>query len=213
MARDMERLRRKVLDASILLVKEQGVRAVSFREVARRAGVSHQTPYHHFGNHLGILHAIAKEGFAQLAAAMNEAAAKERDPIAALEAAGVAYVNFARAHVGHFRVMFQSTLVDVHAHDVLPEADEAFGTLVRLTEAAHDAGAGRGLGVTAISQLAWSAVHGLSMLLIEGTLTQKSHVARTEENEVVRQVVGSLSRLLAPHEPKKAKSSRTKRGR
>ena len=66
--------RKAILDATLELVAEQGVRAVSFREVARRAGVSHQTPYHHFGDHLGILRAIAAEGFETLNAAMDAAA-------------------------------------------------------------------------------------------------------------------------------------------
>jgi AcrR family transcriptional regulator len=187
-------LRRKILDASIELVAEQGVRAVSFREVARRAGVSHQTPYHHFGDHLGILHAIAREGFAGLDQAMRDAAARAgADAVARLQAAGIAYVGFARKRLGHFRVMFQRTLVDLHDRgDPIPEADATFATLMRLAEQVHQAGRGGGLSVEEIGHLSWSTVHGLSVLVVEGTLSESPR----RDLAVARQVVTALSRLF-----------------
>ncbi len=212
-------MRRRVLDASLALVAEHGVRAVSFREVARRAGVSHQAPYHHFGNTQGILHAIAQEGFAALTAAMARAAAAAGpDPRKALTSAGIAYVTFARSHVGHFRVMFQRTLVELHDGDApVPEGAQTYALLVELCAAAHRAGHGRGLSIDAISHLAWSTVHGLAMLLIERTLQVKAG----DDEAVVARVVGTLARLLAPapapaqrplRRPRRAASS-TKRPR
>lgn len=187
--------RRRILDASIALVAEQGVRAVSFREVARRAGVSHQTPYHHFGDHVGILREIAREGFVSLADAMQSAADRAGDdPSRALHEAGIAYVKFARAHVGHFRVMFQGALIVGDDQPPLPEGERTFDTLVRLVTAAHRAGAGHGLSVEAMSRLAWSTVHGLSLLLIEECIRAKTPVV--DEAAITRQVVGALSRLL-----------------
>jgi AcrR family transcriptional regulator len=201
-------MRRRVLDASLALVAEHGVRAVSFREVARRAGVSHQAPYHHFGNTVGILQAIAQEGFAALTAAMaSAAAAAGRDPRKALTSAGIAYVTFARTHVGHFRVMFQRTLVELHDGEApVPQGAQTYAMLVQLCAAAHHAGHGRGLSVDAISHLAWSTVHGLAMLLIERTLEVKAG----DDEAVVAQVIGGLARLLAPA-PAARRSSRTRR--
>ena len=187
--------RRRILDASIELVAEQGVRAVSFREVARRAGVSHQTPYHHFGDHVGILREVAREGFTNLADAMQSAADRAGDdPYKALHEAGVAYVKFARAHVGHFRVMFQGTLLVSADQPPLEEGERTFETLARLVTAAHRAGAGRGLSVETISRLCWSTVHGLSLLLIEETHRAK-HL-EVDDATIIKQVVGALSRLL-----------------
>jgi AcrR family transcriptional regulator len=190
---DPDDVRRRVLEASVELVAEQGVRAVSFREVARRAGVSHQTPYHHFGNHHGILRAIAVEGFTALAAAMQEAAAAQTDPRKGLNAAGAAYVTFALTHVGHFRVMFQRPPAEHGAPEALPEAAATYQTLVRLCNEAHRAGSGKGLSVTVLSHLAWSTVHGLSFLLLEGLLRDKVSV---DDTAAVKQVVGALSKLL-----------------
>ncbi len=197
--------RRAILDASLALIAEQGVRAVSFREVARRAGVSHQTPYHHFGDHHGILRAIATEGFAGLTAAMRQAAAAQADPMDALHASGVAYVHFARDHVGHFRVMFQGAIVDVHDPNApVLEAKETSDTLAELAAAAHASGYGGGLDVDALARLCWTTVHGLASLAAEGVLAGKG-LSKRDEDALVESTVASLSGLLG-----RAKTPRTR---
>lgn len=188
--------RRKILDASIELVAEQGVRAVSFREAARRVGVSHQTPYHHFGDHRGILAAIAHEGFAALADAMTEAAGAHDDALGALTASGVAYVAFAAHHVGHFRVMFQQPLeADVDA-SALAEAERTYQLLARLAGAAVEAGHGRGLAPERVASLCWSTVHGLATLLVEGILAHDATASAASREHAARDVVDSLATLL-----------------
>jgi AcrR family transcriptional regulator len=192
-------LKRKILDASVELVAERGVRGVSFREVARRAGVSHQAPYHEFENHLGIMRAIAREGFATLADAM-ETGARGREPLDALIAAGVAYVRFAQSHLGHFRVMFERTLVDVHdPRDPMPEGERTYGVLVGLSQSAVEAGYGRGLGTPEVAGVCWSVVHGVATLLVEGVLVAKAHVTNVDDEfEIAAQVVKALGHLLRP---------------
>jgi AcrR family transcriptional regulator len=177
--------RRRVLDASLALVAASGVRAMSFREVARLAGVSHQTPYHHFGSAQGILRAIAEEGFSSLTAEMAGAAeAAGPDPLDGLTAAGVAYVAFATAHPGHFRVMFQRPVDG--AEPPLPEAAATFATLERLVAAAHAPGHGAGVPVNVLVGLCWAVVHGIAALRTEG------HGPPVADAEVVR----GLGRLL-----------------
>jgi AcrR family transcriptional regulator len=68
-------LRRALLAASLDLVDEGGIGALSLREVARKAGVSHNAPYHHFRDRGSLLAALAEEGFAELAREMAEARA------------------------------------------------------------------------------------------------------------------------------------------
>jgi AcrR family transcriptional regulator len=182
--------RRQILDAGVALVAEQGVRAVSFREVARRAGVSHQTPYHHFGDYRGILTEIAREGFAGLADAMQEAATGARDPMAALRDAGVAYVDFATTHVGHFRVMFQQPL-EAGPRPELPEAQQTRAVLTSLAAAAVAAGHGHGMPSEVMAGLCWSTVHGLAALQVEGLLADKAGAAPDG-----RTVVAALAGLL-----------------
>ena len=62
-----EGLRRQVLDAAVAIAATSGTDAISMRELARLAGVSHQAPYHHFGDRAGIFAAISEEGFRFLA--------------------------------------------------------------------------------------------------------------------------------------------------
>ena len=59
-------LRQKVLKASLALIEEGGLDRLSMREVARKAGVSHQAPYHYFDDREAILAALAGEGFSKL---------------------------------------------------------------------------------------------------------------------------------------------------
>ncbi|MEQ1565551.1 MAG: TetR/AcrR family transcriptional regulator, partial [Myxococcota bacterium] len=159
-----EDARRRVLDASLALVAREGVRSLSFREVARLAGVSHQTPYHHFGSAHGILRALAAEGFSGLTAAMSRAATEAgQDPLDQLTAAGVAYVGYANAHPGHFRVMFQGP-----GDEPLPEARGTCATLERLTRAAHAGGYGAVVPVGVLVGVCWSVVHGVASLQAEG---------------------------------------------
>jgi AcrR family transcriptional regulator len=186
--------RRKILDASIDLVAEQGVRAVSFREAARRAGVSHQTPYHHFGDHRGILLEIAREGFAGLADAMATAGASSPDPLTALVEAGMAYVDFATAHVGHFRVMFQPP--GDATPTGIPEAERTHEVLLGLAGAVVAHGNGGGLPVPVLAELCWSTVHGLATLLVEGIIDEEQ-LGGVDRHRFARQVVEGLAGLMA----------------
>jgi len=67
-------LRQKVLDASLALIEEEGLDRLSMREVARKAGVSHQAPYHYFEDREAILAALAGEGFSSLGQSLERAA-------------------------------------------------------------------------------------------------------------------------------------------
>src|SRR5262245_4395879 len=98
-------LRQKVLEASLTLIEEGGLDRFSMREVARKAGVSHQAPYHYFADREAILAGIAGEGFAKLGRSLMRAAENVGGPAAAVEAMGRAYVEFAIGHPAYFQVM------------------------------------------------------------------------------------------------------------
>jgi AcrR family transcriptional regulator len=100
-------LRRAVLDGALTSIAADGPAALSLRDVARRAGVSHAAPAHHFGDKAGVLTAIAAEGYTLLAAALREALA---DCGGDLMRGGIAYIRFAFEHRAHFEVMFRPEL-------------------------------------------------------------------------------------------------------
>ncbi|MPV50382.1 MULTISPECIES: TetR/AcrR family transcriptional regulator [unclassified Pseudactinotalea] len=156
-------LRARVLAIAAEVVAESGVDALSLRELARRAGVSHAAPAHHFGNRRGLVTALATEGFHLLAATLEPSvAAGEFDRTA------VAYVRFALSHPGHYGVMFRS--------DLLATTDDALADARRRTTALLDSGLASVpgdrllVGPTQARQCAWALVHGLATLWLGGAL-------------------------------------------
>src|SRR5437763_13451961 len=106
-------LRRTLLAAAAEAIAEHGPAAISLRDLARRADVSHAAPAHHFGDKAGLLTALAAEGYGLLAAALGEAAERTGSFLEV----GVAYVGFAVDHPAHFAVMYRPDLY--HAGDPL----------------------------------------------------------------------------------------------
>src|SRR5512133_2304967 len=106
-------LRRALLDASLAVIERDGVSALSLRELARRLGVSHAAPAHHFPDKAALLVEIAREGYERFGAALAAAADAAPDDDARLAAIGRAYVDFALAHPATFRVMFGRELAEL----------------------------------------------------------------------------------------------------
>jgi AcrR family transcriptional regulator len=162
-------LRRTLLDASLALIDEQGLAALSLREVARRAGVSHQAPYFHFADRAALLAALADEGFTLLHAAMKaEQARSPHGADAQLMAAGRGYVAFALEHPGHFRIMFRPELCA--GMPPPPSGEAAYQLLVDGVAAAQDAHLAPAGERDTLVLLAWSLVHGLASLWLDGSL-------------------------------------------
>lgn len=159
-------LRHRILDAAERLLDTEGLSALSMREVARRSGVTHQAPYHHFADREAILAELVTRGFAELAVRLKQA--NEQIPaIGRLEAgvaSGLAYVGFAIDHPGLFRVMFRPELCDMSR---FPGAQQAGGAahaqLERLVAEVHGAQA-----VATFATVYWSQVHGLACLIVDG---------------------------------------------
>jgi AcrR family transcriptional regulator len=165
-------LRQALIGGAIALIAEQDVSSLSLREVARRVGVSHTAPYRHFQDKEALLAAVAEEGFIGLTEAMNSGIQQAPDdPLKRLEATGVAYVQFAIAHPSHYRVMFSSYRGEQAEHPERARAGwQAFQVLLNVIESGQMAGVVRAGETMRLAWVAWSTVHGLAMLLIDGRL-------------------------------------------
>ena len=180
-------LRSELLRTSRQLLDESGPGALSMREVARRAGCTHQAPYHYFANREAILAALVHEGFDELADRL--ASAREglegADRREALMASGNAYVEFALRHPGVFRVMFRPDVCDPERFpEVVQAGGRARGELARLVKVV--------LGDDApleVEVLFWSGVHGLASLLLDGPLAGE-FTSVEERIDFARGVVG-----------------------
>lgn len=151
-------LRRAVLAAATEAISEDGVAALSLRDLARRAGVSHAAPAHHFGDRSGLLTALATDGYTMLGDALTAAGPQ-------LLEQGVAYVRFAVAHPAHFEVMFRPQLYRADDPELLVAQRRATQALSE--GVAAEAAAGDGVEVRVA---AWSIVHGFATLWLAGAL-------------------------------------------
>jgi len=142
---------------------ERGLGAFSLREVARRAGVSHTAPAHHFGDVRGLLTSLAEEGLQTLRDVTAEAAASTTDPVERLSAIGVAYVELARSHPAHCQVMFRTDIVNTDDPQLQSTGLEAYG-VVEGVVADLLAAEQLAVDVDDATWLCWSAMQGLVVL-------------------------------------------------
>ncbi len=163
-------LRRAILDGAAEVIAQDGPAAVSLREIARRIGVSHAAPAHHFRDKTGLFTALAADGWARFAAAMTQARDEADGPLAQLAATGVAYVVFARDNPGYFRVMFRHDLVDTSNPAYAEGSKAGFDVLSEVVDACRALGWGRAEQPWILITSVWSLVHGLADLASNGTL-------------------------------------------
>jgi len=164
-------LPRALLDAALLVLSEQGVAALSLREVARRAGVSHAAPAHHFKDKTGLLTALAAEGFEKFRLALEAGRDAAGDQaFARFAATGHAYVRFAIEHPQHFELMFRHELIDVRNPALMDAGRCAYDVLLHAVEAAQKEGLAPHLSVDVIATGAWAFGHGMASLWLGGNL-------------------------------------------
>lgn len=182
-------LRQRILETARALLDEQGAAALSLREVARRAGVTHQAPYHHFADRESILAELVTQGFAELERRLAKAHAKGGDAAATLAASYGAYVGFALDHPGVFRIMFRADLCDTARFPQAVQAgDRAHGELLHMVRLVHGGAEDAGLAA-----MHWAQVHGLAGLLLDGPLGQQLP-GRRERLAFVREAAALYAR-------------------
>ncbi len=193
-------LRAALIQAGLKLLGEGGVRSLSLRAAAQLAGVSHAAPYRHFRDKDQLVAAIAEEGFRLLTAHMQaELAAAPAGGPEGLRAIGWGYVSFARAHPGYFRTIFGGVVpADRGCTPSLQAAgDEAYQVLRGQIQAGVRDGWLRQGDPEEMSLAAWSLVHGLSMLMIDGQLSAvvpHDAAARAVTTALIRSLESGLAR-------------------
>jgi AcrR family transcriptional regulator len=166
-------LRQALQDAAVATLDEVGADGLSLREVARRAGVSHAAPAHHFTDKAGLLTAVATEGFRMLVTYLADAqpggAGQPADQLAAL---GRAYAQFAEDNPGRFEVMFRPRLL--HAGDPAFQraGDAAFQALRQHIAACQSRGWREREPTDALATAAWALAHGIAVLRVQGSLAR-----------------------------------------
>ncbi len=169
-------LRQALLRAVDQLVRTRGPDAVTLRECARLAGVSHAAPLHHFKDHHALLSAYVGEQWVQVAERMRvRRAAAGDDPYAALAAVGLAYIESGMRTPGLFGLLLRPDLCpppgsEAFERGAKPAYEELIAAVKRCTGGSdQDA---------ALAELAWSAVHGfVELQLLQGTVDWENKAA------------------------------------
>jgi AcrR family transcriptional regulator len=182
-------LRSTLIAAGREVLAEKGPHGFTLRACARRAGVSHAAPAHHFPAVADLLAEIAAAGFDDLTASMKRFAEQgsSRDPSAYLNGLGRGYVAFAVANRAVFQLMFRREAFSFQTHRFMAAAASAYACLVEAVAALlPDAGPEeRELAV----DLAWSTVHGFATLVIEGQICK----GQSEPAAIDRRLAGILT--------------------
>lgn len=178
-------LRAALLAAGEAELAEHGVEGFSLRSVAKRAGVSHAAPAHHFGDVGGLLTALATEGFRQFQATLDAQEVGASDARDRAVRAGLGYLEFAIARPALFRLIFSSSKPDFSDPDLIAAGDAAYHHLVGLIEAL-------GGGPADIAAL-WAMSHGIADLAAGQRLRTLANLDDAARLQVIR---GLLARVL-----------------
>ncbi|MFI6409785.1 TetR/AcrR family transcriptional regulator [Streptomyces sp. NPDC050548] len=159
-------LRDRLVDVGVELVAGEGAQALTLREIARRAGVSHGAPRRYFPTHLELLSAIARRGFAELgeraAGAVGDGTASPRAQVTAL---GRVYLEFAFDNPGMYELMFRHDLLESGHLGLRETSLPLFGVLVDLVGRARPDADAR-----LVAGALWASLHGLVQLWRWGSL-------------------------------------------
>ncbi|MFI8913734.1 TetR/AcrR family transcriptional regulator [Streptomyces sp. NPDC053513] len=184
-------LRDRLVRVGVELVNTEGLQALSLREIARRAGVSHGAPRRYFPTHLELLSAIARQGFAELAARVaeedpEEATARERIGVLAR-----VYLDYAETRRGMYELMFRHDLLESGRLGLRETSLPLFAHLTGLVARARPAA-----DPAVVAGVLWANLHGLAQLWHWGSLR-----LATGGDDPGPLLAAALDAHLGPEEP------------
>ncbi|GHF44305.1 TetR/AcrR family transcriptional regulator [Streptomyces griseosporeus] len=159
-------LRARLVDVGVELVAREGVQALTLREIARRAGVSHGAPRRHFPTHLELLSAIARRGFAELGERVAAVpGGGDADPRRRIGELARVYLEFASGNPGMYELMFRHDLLESGHLGLRDTSLPLFGVLVDFVGRVRP-----GADARAVAGALWANLHGLAQLWRWGSL-------------------------------------------
>lgn len=163
-------LKSALLKAAFKLVEKAGVERFTLREVARKAGVSHNAPYRHFPSKESLLATLATESFRQLHHTLRATIDESAEPATRLRSAAIVYLRFALKNPSRFNLMFHSTF-DREAH---PDYVAAYTGLLALLAELIEQHRDLATPTETAGELVWASIHGIAELGLAGRLRHGS---------------------------------------
>lgn len=191
----------ELLKAAEHELSENGIEAFSLRAVAKRAGVSHGAPAHHFKDVRGLLTALAAQGYERIIEAQHKRQhSAKADPESQLIASGLGYIDFAVQNPALFRLMFSSEKPDRNDDNFAAVANFAFDKLAADIE--NVLGANPYSDPIAMRDVmaSWAIVHGLAELMISGRMERPmgfAKIANAEQDAILREIITRVSKAKA----------------
>jgi AcrR family transcriptional regulator len=175
------------------VLAEHGPDGLSLREVSRRAGVSHAAAYKHFADKAELLSVYVDAAFGAFEETLEAARTRARSPREALIAIGVAYVRFAWKRPAAFRLMFRPEFTGARIGDRRSAVTRTYDVLVETVAAAQAAGALKPGPLDIQVLAAWSMVHGLAKIILDGPDTNRVATA-SAAGTLARAVIETMLR-------------------
>ena len=192
-------MKERIVDEAFRVIEDKGIDQLSFREIARRLGVSHQAPYKHFPSRDHILAAVIARCFESFAEHLQTRLGSD-EPFEDLGHMGLAYLEFAAAHPLRYRLMFNTRLPNLNEHpEMLAQAQQAFSLLrqrledMDLADPHHDIAD----PVRHDALFIWSALHGLASLM-QSDATATIGLDEKDKAIAVERLMRRLSLALNP---------------
>lgn len=160
-------LKNALIQAGIEILSREGMEALSLRQVARRAGVSHTAPYAHFADKQALIAAIAAAGYQKLYEALIAAQQPQDDPLARLMGTAHAYLQFALDEPDHFRITFSGVVeAEQDYPDYVEQSKRCFALVVKVVEDCQTGGLFTQADTQLVAVSIWSCIHGFVQLLL-----------------------------------------------
>jgi AcrR family transcriptional regulator len=170
-------LRAMLLEITARIIAEEGVEKVTMRTLSQQAGVSRAAPYRHFPDKTALLCAVAADGFKKLENQVKKVVEMRsgNDALSCLADMAMAYVDFAVSNPSHYRLMFgREDLIKSSTPELRANGQAAFNIFFNVLQEVvrdwqHNNSSINGEPIF-LTNVLWSTVHGLSMLLIDRQL-------------------------------------------
>jgi AcrR family transcriptional regulator len=219
-------LHRAIVSAALEVLSETQSTEFSLRELARRAGVTHNAPYKHFTDKRELLAAVSAVGFELLAKRLTDAMKGHTSPRARLFAIARDYVRHGVENPALYRLMFGGYLTGPDDDRPAIEIAAAERTKALLADAIADGALGRSLPKTLRNErkiasailIFWSLMHGLTLLLVDRLVGPHQKSDELSESVLQGMLEGLTTRIPAlsrdawvgPREPTKSKVPRVR---